>query len=217
MLTLVIGNKNYSSWSMRPWLALKHTGVPFEEILVPLDRPETADQIARYSASGRVPVLIDGDLRVWESLAIVEYLAEKFPQAGLWPADPKARAVARSVCAEMHSGFTALRTHHTMNIRSSQPVTSVRDDVKADLARLSQLWTDARKKYGQGGPYLFGAFSNADAFFGPVATRIKTYALPLEGAAREYVEALWSSPPLKQLVEDARNEPLVVARYEPQK
>lgn len=215
-MKIVIGNKNYSSWSMRPWLALQHAGAQFEEILVPLDAADTAANIAKHSRAGRLPILLDGDLTIWDSLAICEYLAEKFPAAKLWPEDAKARATARSICAEMHSGFVALRTDCTMKIRARYPARPLRDEVKADLARLSEIWSQTRERFGQGGPYLFGGFSNADAFFGPVAARVKTYALPVEGVAAAYVDALWASPPVRAWVAGAERETLIVPRYEQQ-
>ena len=182
--------------------------------MIPLDRPDTVATIARHSPSGRVPALIDGDLTICDSLAIAEYCAEKFPRARLWPEDAKARAVARSICAEMHSGFDALRTHHCMKIKDSLPVSNPRADVKADLARLSELWADARKKYGKGGPFLFGAWTHADAFFAPVATRVRTYALPVDAAAREYLDAVWNDAAVQEWVEGARRENMIVPRYE---
>ena len=215
--TLVVGNKNYSSWSMRAWVALKHTGAPFEETMVPLDTPQTAEGIARHSAAGKVPVLVDGGLTVWDSLAICEYLHEKLPEAKLWPQDREARAVARSVSAEMHSGFAALRTDCTMKIKSKFPAREQRPEVQADVARISRLLADTRKQYGKGGPYLFGSFTTADAFFSPVAARVKTYALPMEPAALDYLEALWQAPAVKAWVDGALAEEVVVPRYEQQK
>src|SRR6516164_5477387 len=156
-LKIVIGNKKYSSWSLRGWLALKHTGEPFEEILVPLDQPSTREQLLRHSPSGRVPVLIDGDTVVWDSLAICEYLNERFPDRNLWPKDATARAMARSVSAEMHSGFFALREHLPMKFRETFPSKPLRPDVKADISRILQLWNDCRSRFGAGGPFLFGA------------------------------------------------------------
>jgi glutathione S-transferase len=214
MLKIVLGNKNYSSWSMRPWIALRHTGAPFEETVVPLDLPDTAANIKRWSPSGRVPALIDGELTVWDSIAICEYLNEKFPAARLWPADPAARAVARSVSAEMHSGFQALREHCLMRIRSSFPAAPLRDDVARDVVRVKEIWTDCRRRFGKEGPYLFGAFSIADAMYAPVVTRFRTYALPIEGAAREYADALWDDPAVREWVQAARDEKLVAPLHE---
>ena len=217
MLKIVIGNKNYSSWSMRAWLALKHTGASFEEVMVPLDTPATAEGIAKYSPAGKVPVLIDGDLTISDSLAICEYLNERMPLAKLWPEDRRARAIARSISAEMHSGFQALRTDCTMKIKARFEARQQRPEVLADVARISQLLSETRKQYGRGGPYLFGSFTIADAFFAPVASRVKTYSLPVTPAALDYLEALWVSPPVKAWVDGALAETLEVPRYEQQK
>jgi glutathione S-transferase len=214
MLRLVIGNKNYSSWSLRPWLALRQAAIPFEEEVVALDRPDTAERLARLSPSRRVPVLLDGDLVVWDSLAICEYAAERFPEKRLWPADARIRAVARSACAEMHSGVTALRERLPVNVRASRPDVRRPPEVEADVARLVQLWTDCRDRFGAGGPFLFGAFSIADAFFAPVVTRFRTYGVPLDGEAARWADALWSLPALQEWVAGARAEPEVVAKYE---
>ena len=213
-LKIVVGNKNYSSWSLRPWLALEQCGVPYEEQVIPLDQEGTVAQIARFSPSGRVPALLDGELTIWDSLAICEYLNEKFPAAQLWPKDPAARAVARSVSAEMHSGFTGLRTHCQMKVKESLPMAEPRDEVKADLARIDALWTDCRRRFGAGGPFLFGAFSIADAMFAPVVSRLRTYALPVSPSARAYVDTVWNSPGMQKWAAAARAESFVMARYE---
>lgn len=212
--TLVIGNKNYSSWSLRPWLALKQTGARFEEVVIPLDMPETKASIARYSPTGRVPVLLHQGLALWESIAICEYLAEQFPDRGLWPADPRARAVARAVSAEMHAGFTALRQNHPMRVRSVDAPAPVKPEVEADLKRLSELWSDCRRRFGQGGPFLFGSFCIADAMFAPVVCRLRTYSLALTGAAGEYADAVWEHPHLQEWAAAARLEPWVEAAVE---
>ena len=214
MLRLVIGNKNYSSWSLRPWLALRHVGVPFEEETIALDRPETAERLLRASPSRRVPVLEDGDLVVWDSLAICEYAAERFPEKRLWPADPRVRAVARSACAEMHSGFQALREALPVNIRASRPEVPRSPAVEADVARLVQLWTDCRERFGAEGPFLFGSFSIADAFFAPVVTRFRTYGVPLEGEAARWADAVWSLPAMQEWVAGAGAERETVAKYD---
>ncbi len=202
-LKIVLGNKNYSSWSLRPWLALEQTGAPYEEAVIPLDRPDTKERIAKLSPSGRVPALIDEDLTIWDSLAICEYLAEKFPTAGLWPAERAARAVARSVSAEMHSGFAALRTACPMNIGASLPDHAHSDEVKADIARIVAIWSDCRKRFGAGGPYLFGKLSIADAMYAPVVTRFRTYGIALEGESVAYAQAIWDLPAMKKWVEAA--------------
>ncbi len=213
-LKIVLGNKSYSSWSLRPWLVLKHLGVPFEEQVIPLDQPSTAEEIRKHSPSGRVPVLVDGDTVVWDSLAICEHLAERFPDRKLWPEEPKARATARSVSAEMHSGFTALREHLPMKIRETFPPKPLRPEVKADIARIFQLWNDCRARFGAKGPFLFGAFSIADAMYAPVVSRFKSYAVPLEGPAAAYAAAIWSLPSVQEWLAAARAETHRMARYE---
>lgn len=214
MLRLVIGNKNYSSWSLRPWLALRHAGIPFEEETIALDQPDTAERLLRVSPSRRVPVLKDGDLVVWDSLAICEYAAERFPEKRLWPEDPRVRAVARSACAEMHSGFQALRERLPVNVRASRFDVARTPGVEADVARLVQLWTDCRERFGAAGPFLFGPFSVADAFFAPVVTRFRTYGVPLEGEAAGWADRVWSLPAMQEWVAGARAERETVARYD---
>jgi len=213
-LTLVVGNKNYSSWSMRPWLALKKSGAAFEEIVIPLDRPETRAEIFKHSPSGFVPTLKDDELTIWESLAICEYLAEKFPDANLWPKDPSARAIARSVSNEMHSGFSALRTNMPMNVRGNLPGKGRVPGVQEDINRISAIWRDCRTRFGQSGPYLFGAFSIADAMYAPVASRFVTYQVDLDADAKAYVNTLWSDPAMAAWVEGARREPWVIEKSE---
>jgi len=213
-LKIVLGNKNYSSWSLRPWLVLKHLGARFEEQVISLDQPSTAEQIRKFSPSGRVPVLIDGDTVVWDSLSICEYLHERFAERNLWPKDAKARAMARSVSAEMHSGFTALRQHLPMKFRETFPPKALQPDVKADISRILQLWSDCRSRFGAAGPFLFGAFTIADAMYTPVVSRFKTYAVPLEGSAAAYAETLWSLPSVQEWLAASRAETLPMARYE---
>ncbi|MBM3531789.1 MAG: glutathione S-transferase family protein [Alphaproteobacteria bacterium] len=213
-LTLIVGNKNYSSWSMRPWLALKRTGAAFEEIVIPLDRPETRAEIFKHSPSGFVPTLKDDELTVWDSLAICEYLAEKFPGAALWPQDPSARAVARSVSAEMHSSFSALRTNMPMNMRANLPGKGRAPGVQEDVNRISAIWRDCRARFGSGGPYLFGSFSIADAMYGPVVSRFVTYQVELDADAKAYVNTMWADPALAAWAESARREPWVIEKSE---
>jgi glutathione S-transferase len=213
-ITLFLGNKNYSSWSMRPYLALKHVGVPFDDVVVPLRHPDTADKIARFTPAGRVPVLRHGDTTIWDSLAICEYLAETFPSAHLWPADRAARATARSVSSEMHSGFTALRGALPMNVRASKPQTHFATDVTADIDRVKGLWRDCRKRYGAGGPFLFGAFTNADAMYGAVVSRFRTYGVPLGDVEAAYVEAVWNLPQMQEWVAAAKSEPWAIKVYD---
>lgn len=201
MIQLYIGNKNYSSWSMRPWVLLKQAGIPFEEILVRFDAftPDSKFKAALKSISptGKVPVLIDGDVLVWDTLAIAEYVAEQFPAKQLWPADKAARAHARSICAEMHSGFTSLRTHCPMNIEAHLPDTGAliwRDQpgVQVDVARLISMWQALLQKHG--GPLLFGDFTVADAYFAPICSRLVTYALPLPPDIAAYVQHVCALP-----------------------
>ncbi|MBP2295148.1 glutathione S-transferase family protein [Azospirillum rugosum] len=206
-LTLVIGNKAFSSWSLRPWLALKHTGRPYEEIVIPLRQPDTAARIAEHSPSGRVPCLRHGDRVVWDSLAICEYLAEIAPEAGLWPEDAHARAVARSVSAEMHSGFVGLRTHMSMDLKAMRPGVGRNPESEADIARVLGLWRATRERFGAEGPFLFGRFSIADAMYAPVVTRFITYGVEMDAVGRAYAEAVMALPAMKEWVAAAKAEP----------
>lgn len=214
MLKLIIGNKKYSSWSLRPWLALTHAGIQFEEQVIALDQPDTDANIRKYSPSGKVPCLIDGAVTVWDSLAIVEYVNEKHPEKQLWPKDASARAVARSVSAEMHSGFSALRNEHPMKIIESLPTAQRSPETVKDVQRIQQLWRECRQKFGAGGPFLFGAFSIADAFYAPVVSRFRTYGVPMEGAVKEYADAIWALPAMQKWVGGAQAETLRVPRNE---
>ena len=213
MLQLYIGNKNYSSWSMRPWVLLTQAGIPFEEVMVRFDSfaPDSDFKkvIDPVSPVGKVPALVDADLAVWDTLAIAEYLAEKFPDKQLWPADVKARARARSICAEMHSGFAALRSACPMNIEASLPdigQLAWRDKpaVRADVARLVAMWSELLAQHG--GPMLFGAFSVADAYFAPVVMRLKTYALPVPEAIAAYMSRVCALPGVQAWVQGALAE-----------
>lgn len=210
---LYIGNKNYSSWSMRPWVLLTQAGIPFDEVMVRFDSLEAGstfkNTIGRINPVGKVPVLVDDGFAVWDTLAIAEYLAERFPKHRLWPADPKARARARSVCAEMHSGFSALRSHCGMNIEASLPeigriVWRDQPGVRADLSRIETIWTELLAEHG--GPMLFGAFSIADAYFAPVCSRIRTYALPVSPAVQAYVDRVHALPGVQAWVQQALAE-----------
>ena len=218
-LTLVIGNKNYSSWSMRPWVALRGCGVPFTERLLKFHSQAWQDNIGALSPSGLVPVLWEGEPRsgfaTWDTLAIIERAHELAPSAGLWPADARARARARSLCAEMHGGFRALRGAMPMNIRSRYPGKGMNPEVAKDIERIKTLWTEARSTFGGKGPFLFGAFGAADAFYAPVATRFVTYGVELKGAARDYQQALLESPGVKAWSADAAKETEFVAEDEP--
>ena len=213
MLQLYIGNKNYSSWSMRPWVLLRQAGIPFEEVLARFDSFDPDSQfkatIAGISPTGKVPVLVDGDLTIWDTLAIAEYLAETYPEKHLWPQDKAARARARSVCAEMHSGFTALRGACPMNIEAHLPDTGAllwRDKpaVRADVQRLVEMWSGLLKEYG--GPMLFGDFSIADAFYAPVCMRLHSYGLPVPEHIQAYVQRVRALPGVKAWIDGALAE-----------
>lgn len=212
-LKLVIANKNYSSWSMRPWVALKAFGIPFEEIRILLDRPQTSTHIARYSPAGRVPILIAKELTIWDSLAICEYLAEQFPEKHMWPQGTDARAIARSICAEMHSGFSGLRSAMTMNIRGSFPGKGRTPEAQADIGRVCEIWESCLSDFGHH-QFLFGDFSIADAYFAPVAMRFRTYAVSLAPALHAYVERVSSHPAVAQWIAEACAETEVIAKYE---
>lgn len=213
-LELVIANRNYSSWSMRAWLALKATGAPFDEVLIPLDRPETREEILEHSPSGKVPALIHGDVTVWDSLAICEYLAELHPEAGLWPEAPSARAAARSVTAEMHSGFVALRSHMPMNLRARRPGAGRGPGVGEDVDRVEAIWEWCRRGYGAAGNLLFGRFTIADAFFAPVVSRFRTYGVSPGGVAGVYMDALWALPVVQEWAAAAEGEPWSIPKYD---
>jgi glutathione S-transferase len=215
-LKLVIGNKNYSSWSMRPWLAMRATGIAFEEIFIPLytDNKADKDRILSYSPAGKVPTLVDGDVTVWDSLAIIEYLAERFPEAKLWPADRAARAHARSISAEMHSGFMPLRNECGMNLhRPVKPVT-LSADAEANVARVQEIWTECRARYGKGGPYLFGAFTAVDAMYAPVVHRLRTYAIKVSPVVQAYMETMIAQPAFAEWTKAGLAETLVIAKFE---
>jgi len=216
--TLVIGNRNYSSWSLRGWLMARIAGIEFEEIVVPLDLPETAAAIRKHSPSGKVPALAHRGLAVWESLAIAEYLNDLKPEGGLWPAAVAARAHARSISAEMHAGFVELRANMPMNIRASYPGKGMTPAVRADIERITGLWRDCRKRFAGAAPkddgFLFGAIGAADAMYAPVVTRLKTYAVPLDGDAEAYCTAVLAYPAMKEWIAAARNEPWLIASAE---
>ncbi len=197
-LELVIGSKRYSSWSLRPWLALKQAGLAFREIEITLRQPETKAEILKHSPSGKVPLLKHDGLAVWDSLAICEYVAEIAPEARLWPEKREARAVARAAAAEMHSGFTPLRRDCPMDVLLDAQDFVISEEAQADIARIDALWTDCRARFGQGGPFLFGHFTIADAMYAPVATRFLTYHAPISPVAKAYMEAILTLPAMSE-------------------
>ena len=217
MLKLIIGNKAYSSWSLRGWLACKQSGLPFEEMVVPLynaewEKRRQGDEFA--PSSGKVPILWDGDLVVWDSLAIIEYLNEASGGDKFWPEDAGARAMARSMAAEMHSGFSALRKKHSMNIRQVYPPKRPDDDVIAELQRLMEIWAQARARYGGEGEFLFGEFGAVDIMFAPVVTRIVTYNLPIAKFAQAYMMAVLQHPFMQDWIAAANEEDWVIEKFE---
>ena len=203
---LVIGSKRYSSWSLRPWLALKQAGIAFDELVIRLRQPDTATRIAEYSPTGKIPVLRDGEILIWDSLAICEYAAEMLPGAWLWPEDREARARARAVSAEMHSGFAALRETMSMDVARTIALAAVPAPVQADIARIKSVWTECRRDFAADGPFLFGAFTLADAMYAPVATRFLTYGVALDPVCRSYVDAVMALPAMREWVEAAKRD-----------
>ena len=204
-LTLVIANKNYSSWSMRPWLVLSAFSIPFHEVAILLGQDETANRIAEFSSAGRVPVLLAGDITIWDSLAICEYLAEQFPEKNLWPQDVAARAMARCICAEMHSGFGGLRSAMSMNIRMSFPGKGRSAEAQADIGRICEIWEDCLSRFGHH-QFLFGEFSIADAYFAPVCMRLKAYGLPVPAHIAAYADRVRALPGVQAWITEALAE-----------
>jgi len=208
---LVIGTKIWSSWSLRPWFAMRRLGLPFEEINVRLRQPDSKAEILKYSPSGMVPLLLDGDFPVWDSLAILEYLADQHPEKALWPADAHARARARCAAAEMHSGFMPLRRTCSMDVLASAPLDPVPEDVETDVQRIVALWRECRAQYGSGGPFLFGAFTAADAMYAPVASRFRTFLPDLarfgdDGTAAAYVDTIFATPEMSEWITGAKTQ-----------
>ncbi|WP_174284609.1 glutathione S-transferase family protein [Sphingomonas bacterium] len=216
-MKLIIGNKAYSSWSLRGWLACKQSGLPFEEVVVPMydadwEKRRAGDEFA--PSSGKVPILWDGDVVVWDSLAIVDYLADKVGRATFWPEDDAARAMARSMAAEMHSSFAALRRKHSMNVRQIFPAVAPDEDVRGELLRIMELWAQARARFGGAGHFLFGDFGAADIMFAPVVTRFVTYQLPIARFAAPYMDAVLSHPFMQDWIAGAQEEEWVIEQYE---
>jgi glutathione S-transferase len=214
-LKLVIGNKNYSSWSMRPWLALRAANIPFEEVLIPLYTGDADKQrILSFTRSGKVPVLVDGDVTVWDSLAVIEYLAERFPEARLWPEDRARRAHARSISAEMHSGFAALRNECGMNLHRPVRAIALSSEARADIGRVQQIWSECRERYAKFGPFLFGAFGGADAMFAPVVHRFRTYAIAGAPEVQAYMDSMMALPAFQEWTRAALAETMIIERVE---
>jgi glutathione S-transferase len=213
-LNLIIANKNYSSWSLRPWLAMTMAGIDFDETLILLDTPDTKRQIAEHSKAGRVPILRHGKVTIWETPAILEYLAETFPEKNLWPKAKAARAVARAIANEMHAGFSGLRNACPMNLRRPHKPILLNDETRADIARIEEIWRDCRKTYGKGGKFLFGRFCNADAMFAPVVTRFETYAIPVAKDTRAYMDAVLATKAFQKWKSAALKETWILPREE---
>lgn len=215
-MKLIVGNKNYSSWSLRGWLAAKQSGLPFEEITVPLygEEWEQAKKVGDLQPSGKAPVLWDGEAVVWDSLAILEYLADKVGRERFWPKADAPRAMARAMVAEMHSSYQALRSECPMNVRRRVDGAQITDQAAADIVRILQLWAEARARFGNGGPFLFGTFGAADVFYAPVVSRFITYQVNLPGFAQAYAEAIWQHEWMRQWVKAAEEEEWVIAQYE---
>jgi glutathione S-transferase len=213
-LEIVIANKNYSSWSLRPWMAMSMASIPFTERMIHFGEPRFSEEVRKISPAGRVPILIDGDLTIWDSLAILEYLAETFPEKQLWPASREARAMARSVSNEMHSGFSALRNACPMNLRRPSRPIAMSSSVHADVDRIEDIFQSCRLKFGADGPFLFGAFSIADAMFTPVVTRFDTYAIPTRPHTRDYMNTIMATPAFRLWKADASKETQIVPHDE---
>ena len=213
MPTLVIGNKLYSSWSLRPWLLLRQLGIAFDEVMIPLDQPDTRARILAHSPGGKVPILVDEGFSVWESVAIMEHVADTRSDLPVWPVDPAARAMARSVAAEMHAGFGALRSACPMNLGKRYAARDRGEAVARDVARVTAIWREARERFG-GGPFLFGTFSAADAMYAPVVTRLDTYAIPVDPVSRAYMDTILGLPAFREWLEAAFDEPWVIAHDE---
>ncbi|MBT4888765.1 MAG: glutathione S-transferase family protein [Rhodospirillales bacterium] len=209
-LTLIIGNKNYSSWSLRPWIALKQADIPFTERMILLFDENWDAEISKVSPTKKVPVLIDGDITICETLAILEYAHELYPEKELWPTDQRARAVARSVSSEMHAGFGALRNHMSMNIRKDHTGRGMGPGVAEDISRVSKIWNDCRKNYGQNGDFLFGKFGNADAMFAPVVSRFKTFGVELDAVSQAYCDVVLNTQAYLEWQSDALKETWII-------
>ena len=209
-LKLILGNKNYSSWSLRPWIAMRNAGIPFDEEVIPLYEPGSAERMAAFSPTGKVPVLLDGDMVIWESLAILDHIAERFPNAQLWPADSKGRAHARAIAAEMHAGFVPLRRLCPMNMRRESRRLELTAEVEANVRRIEQIWTECRERFDDGGPFLFGAFGAADAMYAPIVSRFSSYAIEVDAVAKAYMAAVMTLPAYVEWREAGLAEPWIM-------
>src|SRR5580700_5630755 len=214
-MLLIIGNKNYSSWSFRPWIAMKVAGIAFDEQVIPFNDPDFKQTVLAVARNGKVPALDDGGVHVWESVAILEYLADKFPRAGLWPSGSSAPAHARAIAAEMHAGFLALRRECPMNFWRPVLRRDLSPDAVANVARIDAMWSDCRARFGQGGPFLFGSFGAADAMYAPIVSRFHTYAVEVGAPSRTYMAAVMALPAWSEWKDAALNEPWVVPEDEP--
>jgi glutathione S-transferase len=213
-LKLVVANKAYSSWSLRPWILLAQLKIPFEEVVISMDQPDTRENMLKYAPTGKCPSLHDGKIAVWESLAIIEYIAEAYPGKTVWPKGKAARAHARSLANEMHGGFGALRQACPTNFRRPVKAIPLSDEVKADVARIEAAWAHACAAFGRGGPFLFGRFSAADAMFAPVVNRFHIYDIPVSKPTRAYMDTVMALPSWKAWIADAHAEPWRIAHYE---
>ncbi|HYP58696.1 MAG TPA: glutathione S-transferase family protein [Beijerinckia sp.] len=213
-LSLVIANKAYSSWSFRPWILMRHFEIPFDEIVIPLAREETRTEILRHTPNGKCPALRDGEILVWDSLAIIEYLADLYPEIAIWPKDKAARAEARSLSAEMHSGFTGLRSHLPMNLRRAVKKRDLTPEAAADVVRLEAAFGEARKRFGAGKAFLFGDFCAADAMFAPVVNRLHIYEAPVDAATRSYMDAVMALPAWQDWSKAAQAEEWKIEKYD---
>ena len=214
MLHLILGNKNYSSWSFRPWIAMKVAGIAFAETVVSLEADDFNERIVKMSGAGKVPVLLDGDVRIWESLAILEYVAGKFPGAGLWPHDAEARGHARAVACEMHAGFVPLRRQLPMNMWRPALPRRLEPDVLSDVAQIEAIWSECRARFGAGGPFLYGSFGAADAMYAPVVSRFDTYMVEVGAVARDYIRAVMALPAWAEWRDAALREPWILPHDE---
>lgn len=214
-LKLVIGNKNYSSWSMRAWMALRANNIDFDEVFIPLyTGEEDKKRILAFTSSGKVPALVDGDITIWDSLAVIEYVAERFPQVKLWPEDRARRAHARSISAEMHSGFPALRNECGMNIHRPVRATKLSDEARANITRVQDIWTECRQRHAKLGPFLFGEFGAADAMFAPVVHRFRTYAIAVRPEVQAYMDTMMALPAFQEWTRLALAETIIIEKFE---